>query len=194
MIEILLGSFWSITYLLIVIFSIKYHKSKRIYMPLISGAMNFGWEIHALIMSNGYWMHVIWLLLDVVIISYNFYALQGWKKRVLYSIFTGLCIVALFFVFRATLFNGMLISSFVIDIIMAVEYLVFVKKISANGRVLIGFFRLLGDLFAWLGNKDYYVFVFVAGLIVIAVNLTYVFLSSLMCYKEYKARFLDKTG
>ena len=192
MIEILLGSCWSVSYLLIVLCSIKYHKDKSIYMPLIAGAMNFGWEIHALITSKGYWVHIVWLLLDVLIISYNIYALQGWKKRALYSAFTGLCIIALYYVFRAPLINGMLISSFVIDIIMAVEYLVFIKKLSVKDRTLIGCFRLLGDLFAWIGNKDYSAFVSVAGLIVLVVNFTYAFLSLEMYYKENKTKKRSK--
>ena len=133
-------------------------------------------------------MHIVWLFLDVLIISYNIYALQGWKKRALYSAFTGLCIITLYYVFRAPLIDGMLISSFVIDIIMAVEYLVFIKKLSVRGRTLIGCFRLLGDLFAWIGNKDYSAFVFVAGLIVLAVNFDYVLLSLEMYHKGYEAK------
>lgn len=68
----------------------------------------------------------------------------------------------------------MLISSFVIDIIMAVEYVCTIKHISPRGRTIIGVFRLIGDLFAWLVNKGFSVIVFVIGAIVLLINLLYV--------------------
>ena len=45
-------------------------------------------------------MHIVWLFLDILIISYNIHALHGWKKRGLYSAFTGLCIIALYYVLQ----------------------------------------------------------------------------------------------
>ena len=94
-------------------------------MPLIAGMLNFAWEILALIKSGGYWIHIVWLLLDCFIIAYNFYILTDFKRRITYGLMTLASFLLLFFVFKAT--NGMLISSFAIDVIMAVEYLVCLK-------------------------------------------------------------------
>ena len=57
---------------------------------------------------------------------------------------------------------------------MAVEYVCTIKHISPRGRTIIGVFRLIGDLFAWLVNKGFSVIVFVIGAIVLLINLLYV--------------------
>lgn len=174
MVEVLLGGFWAASYLLIVIFSIAYHSEKKVFMPLISGMLNFGWEIFALRTSGGYWVHIVWLLLDCIILAYNIFILDGFKKKLTYALMTAACIPLLYFVFQTSFFDGMLISSFVIDIIMALEYLLFAKWLSGRGQIAIGVFRLLGDFFAWYGNRRFSKFVLVAGMIVLALNLAYV--------------------
>ena len=45
--------FWSLAYACMIIYSFIYRKEKKPFMPLIAGALNFGWEIHALITSGG---------------------------------------------------------------------------------------------------------------------------------------------
>lgn len=174
MVEVFIGGFWATSYLLIVIFSIAYHSEKKVFMPLISGMLNFGWEIFALRTSGGYWIHIVWLLLDCMILAYNIYILDGFKKKLTYSLMTAACIPLLYLVFQVSSFDGMLISSFVIDVIMALEYLLFAKRLSGRGQIAIGVFRLLGDFFAWYGNKHLSKFVLVAGMIVLALNLAYV--------------------
>ena len=173
MIEVALGICWSVSYFLICVYSLKYREEKKVFMPLIAGAMNFGWEIHALIVSKGLWTHIVWLLLDVIIIAYNLYALKT-SQKVLYTTFTILLIISLYFIFRIPQIDGMLISSFAIDIIMAIEYLVFIKALSNKGRTLIGVFRLLGDLFAWISNGKLSTFVSVVGVLVLIINLLYI--------------------
>ena len=143
-------------------------------MALFAGALNFGWEIHALITSGGNWGHIAWLTLDCFILVYNRYILGDFKKRLSYAAAVAACIIGLYVAFSITSFDGMLISSFVIDIIMAVEYVCTIKHISPRGRTIIGVFRLIGDLFAWLVNKGFSVIVFVFGAIVLLINLLYV--------------------
>lgn len=67
--------FWSLAYACMVIYSFIYRKEKKPFMPLIAGALNFGWEIHALITSGGNWGHIAWLTLDCFILVYNLYIL-----------------------------------------------------------------------------------------------------------------------
>lgn len=174
MVEVFIGGFWATSYLLIVIFSIIYHSEKKGFMPLISGMANFGWEIFALRTSGGRLVHIVWLLLDCLILTYNIYILDGFKKKLIYALMTAACVALLYLVFQVSSFDGMLISAFVIDVIMALEYLLLAKRLSGRGQIAIGAFRLLGDFFAWYGNKHLSKLVLVAGVIVLALNLAYV--------------------
>lgn len=70
----------------------------------------------------------------------------------------------------------MLLSSYAIDLIMAVVYVWNAKKVSRRGMLLIGIFKFLGDLFAWLHYKDFAVFVMVAGILVQLFNSIYLLL------------------
>ena len=164
--------FWSLAYACMVIYSFIYRKEKKPFMPLIDGALNFGWDILAFITSGGYWGHIAWLTLDCFILVYNLYILGSFKKRLSYAAVVVASIVGLYGFFLSSV-NGMLISSFVIDIIMAVEYMCSITHISPRGRTIIGIFRLLGDLFAWFANKESTV-VFVIGAVVLLINLFYV--------------------
>ena len=40
-------------------------------MPLIAGSLNFAWEINALLLSRGFYGHVLWTGLDVLIVFHN---------------------------------------------------------------------------------------------------------------------------
>lgn len=151
-------------------------------MPLIAGMLNFGWEICALYSSGGYWVHVVWLILDCMILAYNTVILGDYKKRLIYLalLITFTCL--LYRVFQSASFDGMLISSFAIDAIMAIEYLVFTNKLSERGRVTIGITRLCGDIFAWIDNMQYSTFVLIIGITVLVINLLYV--STCLYYQE----------
>ena len=117
MVDILLGGFWSLTYLIIIVLSLRYRSERKVFMPLIAGMLNFGWEICALYSSGGYWVHVVWLILDCMILAYNTVILGDYKKRLIYLalLITFTCL--LYRVFQSASFDGMLISSFAIDAI-----------------------------------------------------------------------------
>ena len=187
MVEFLLIGFWSLTYLLIIFNSIKYRTEKMVYMPLIAGALNFGWEINAIIESSGYWGHIIWLALDVVILTYNLYILKNNVQRIIYFAIIVLCIFMLYGVFSIRAFDGMLLSSFIIDIIMAIEYVAAVKRISPHTRTLIGLFRLLGDGFAWIANMRLSKAVLMIGIAVLVINMIY-----LCCCLEFQNSPVEK--
>ena len=42
-------------------------------MPFIAGLLDFAWEVNAVIVSHGYWAHILWISLDVFILIYNIY-------------------------------------------------------------------------------------------------------------------------
>ena len=142
-------------------------------MPFVAGALNIGWEVCALISSGGYWGHIVWLILDLAVLSYNIYILYSLRQRFSYVILVLVCGVMLHRVFLIPSIDGMLISSFVIDIIMALEYIVMIKHVSPRGRLLIGVLRLLGDAFAWVENLRHSKCVLIIGIMVLLANIFY---------------------
>lgn len=142
-------------------------------MPLLAGSLNFAWELNALFKTGGFWGHVIWLLLDVLIISLNIRNLKSFKKIIMYIALTAGLTAALRFVFTLTDIDGMLLSVFIIDLVMATEYVVMVKNISNHTKVIIAITKLLGDLFAWLANLHLETYVAILGGVVLLVNLFY---------------------
>lgn len=81
--------------------------------------------------------------------------------------------VMLHYVFEIPFANGMLASAFVIDMLIAIEYVLLAKKISKHGKVLIAIFRFAGDFFAWLCYLNESIFVAISGIIVTLLNLFY---------------------
>ena len=188
MTEVLLGVFWALTYIFIVIGGFRFKSENKLFMPLIAGALNFAWEIHALRISGGYWVHVVWLALDCIILYQNLYFLSTAKKRLLYSFCVVASIALIYGVCSIEDVNGMLISSFVIDFIMACEYLLAAKKLSPRYLIIIGVFRLFGDLFAWIANLRYSRFVLLVGAVVTLVNLVYVCYTIIIISSSRKKR------
>lgn len=50
-------------------------------MPLIAGSLNFAWEINALLLSRGFYGHVLWTGLDVLIVFHNVRFLEKGKRK-----------------------------------------------------------------------------------------------------------------
>lgn len=178
---------WTITYVLIVLYGFKYRKQRVLLMPLFSGSLNFAWEINALYKS-GMIGQTVCTVLDVIILIHNIRLLSA-KKRIVYTGWTGIAAVALFFAFNSFGTKFMLVSSFVIDTVIAVEYLVFVKKIARNGKILIGITRTLGDAAAWLAYAKETIFVGIAGAVVLILNLLY-----LSCCFEEESKAKKEKG
>lgn len=176
MINILLIIFWSLSYGCICFYIARYSNEKRLFMPYIAGALNWGWEINALLKSKGYWGHIIWLTLDCIILFYNIYLLKKANQQFIYIIFVLVITLILYYIFSLSTIDGMLLSSFIIDIIMALEYLFIIRSLSSHGRFLIGSFRLLGDMFAWIRNMQYSGIVLLIGILVLIINIFY------LCY------------
>lgn len=149
---------WSLTYLTITIFSIIYRQERKPFFPLIPGAVTIAWELLALIHSSGFIGHIFWFSLDIVILLYLVICAS---------------VVILYFVFSFKAFNGMLISSFVDDFLIAIIYLTEIKHISSHGRLLIGVMRLIGDFFAWLAYMQTSVFILIIGVLVFLTNILY---------------------
>jgi len=178
MLDILQFIFWSVTYVLIIIAGYLSDGEKKVSMPYSAGVLNFAWEICALYNSGGLWGHAVWLGLDIVIVFWGFRFLKTNKVRFIYAASIAVFTSILFYIF--TLSNGMLISVFIIDLIMAVSFLVDRVKLSPKLKVPIAFTKLLGDMFAGLHYAPYCAFVGILAGIILICNLYYLYL----CIKE----------
>lgn len=169
--------FWSFTYVLIIINGFRSWRAKdyRLQMPLLAGVMNLSWEINAMIFAAGFGGHVLWLVLDIVIYIQNLIRLLRQKRHRYVCIYvTCLLIItaALCWIFL-TWSTGMLFSSFVIDGMMAVNFMLVQEKISDFGKMPIAITKFMGDTFAWLSYFRASAFVGITGCIVFFINLFY---------------------
>ncbi len=141
--------------------------------PMVCGMLNLAWEINALLVSHGLWIHIFWILPDSLIYIYNLrFFLRDKRQRRIYLSATALTAVLLYFIFKAE--NGMLLSSFIIDIVNAAEYAIFAKSLSPHGRLPIAILKMAGDICALLYYKDMHMLVLVLGIMVLIINLYYV--------------------
>lgn len=164
--------FWTLAYVIIVLCGIQNRKTPLLYMPLLAGSLNFAWEVNALFLSNVFYGHVLWAVLDIFIIIHNVRFLEK-SKRIKYLLFIAVLTFAMYGIFRIPNIDGQKISSFLLDLIMAVEYVLYAKRIAPQGRISVGVLMFLGDLFAWLAYMQNSVFVTVCGLIVLLLKLFY---------------------
>lgn len=156
--DILQAIFWSATYCLLIAYSLK---NKNHSIPLTAICLNFAWETVALatsILNKAVFfvlaIHLAWFCLDLIMVLLFLFFEDKQKNplsaKLLFLSSYLICIVALILLFD----NGyMLLSCFIIDLIMAVAFVCFLfkQKLSSFLHVfLIGSFKLLGDLFAWL--------------------------------------------
>ena len=149
-------------------------------MPLVPCSMNIAWELNAIIVSKGAWGHVGWFVLDVFIFAYNVRFLDTLIQRFVYCISTITIFFFLWWFFRVQMIDGMLISVFGIDLIMALVFIIQSKVISSHGKTCIALTKLLGDLFAFLGDMNKNVFVLLIGIVVLLSNLYYL----CQCFEE----------
>ena len=176
-IDLLQVVFWSITYILIIVFSIIKHSY---FMPIIAGFLNFSWEINALYFDliNGSYnfvtiFHFIWVSLDfLIMVIIFFYYIDKNKKMLLTFVSIPVLVIVINFIF--TVKNGQLHSCFIIDIIMAICYLVFSIKSHNNiiELTVIGITKLIGDFFAFIMYRQD-TLVNIIGIIVFVINAIY---------------------
>ncbi len=169
---------WSVTYFLIIIQNIIHREKKAMLMPCIAGCFNLAWEINAFISSGGFWGHWLWLLLDICILIFTCRYLKATNRKPwLYLLLILFVAIVFAFIFRVPNFYGMLLSSFVIDLWMAVEFVICLKAIPHYGKISIAFSKLLGDIGAAIAYSSESPFIMVAGIIVFFLNSYYLYSS-----------------
>lgn len=171
MLDVLQVLFWSITYVLVIIAGFRSRKAKLVSMPYVAGVLNFVWEAIALYDSRGDWSHVLWFSLDLVIVMFGFRYCRSNKKRLLYAIAILLGAILHFYIFKYP--GGKLYSVFIIDLIMAICFLVERKKLSPELKGPIAVTKLIGDAFAGLCYAPQSGLVAVIAIAVFVCNLCY---------------------
>lgn len=175
--DLLQALFWSATYVLIIIFNIKY---RSLGIPPIAMATNFAWETTALI-RYGSVIHIAWFSLDlIIIITYFMLCKPVYLRHKFYLPILYVVELTVFYVvFEA---GGMLLSSFIIDCTMAIEYLIYIyiyirytadeRQPTQVPRLLVALCstKLIGDLFAWIYYQEFSKTVFVIGILVFSLN------------------------
>ena len=171
--DLLQALFWSATYVLIIIFNIKY---RSLGIPPIAMATNFAWETTALI-RYGSAIHIAWFSLDlIIIITYFMLCKPVYLRQKLYLPILYVVEMAAFYaIFEA---GGMLLSSFVIDCTMAIEYLIYIYNTADERQptqaplllIALCSTKLIGDLFAWIYYQEFSKTVFVIGILVFSLN------------------------
>lgn len=161
--------FWSITYVLSIVYALK-KKTHIIPHPAI--LCNLAWETVALV-CYGMIYHIIWFLLDLAIAVLFLLQTKHSKK---WKMGWVICLLLVMVIFRIVfkVKHGMLISSFVIDLSMAVLFcLKLLRDRSGSGFGLsIAATKLIGDLAAWRFYSPNS-FVHVVGIFVFVCNIIY---------------------
>lgn len=214
------GFFWSVTYLTIAYTAFVNKNDYRLSIPFTTLIINFSWETASVILSfctdlspsRTNFIRFSWFILDIFIISALFYKDYNKKKIRLIKTTILWIIITVFFVwlFFATK-NGMLISSFAIDVHMAFMFFCFRKHLDPSLRTHIAVFKLIADICACISYGFFHIavpimafgsFIFNSLYLAYAIeerrNLPSVDKAfqqnKMICYKQIKKILLNKTN
>ena len=170
-----LVAFWTGAYLAAIMQAARTGKHG---IPAFSVALNFAWELVAIVYYREY-VGIVWALADAVIVCYIIREYRDDKRRLLlyalsFAAFASVCAVF----FEKEIWpgaKGFKVLGFIINLTMECDFLceLFFGKIEKNAMaVLVAVFKLLGDLVAWnMYGSDRYIFAI--GLSVFVLNLLY---------------------
>lgn len=176
--------FWSLAYIMIIKTGIKNKKNEKMPIPTLPIILNLGWETVAVLKDIVHYIpqnilevigRVVWLLLDIIILMIYCYKKIIVQKKMSSAFFTVfvymLVCIAYTYIFRLN--YGMLISSFIIDLIMAFEFYLMRNTLEKDNKTLIAILKLCGDVFAWFYYSHDFILIFMIGLAVFTLNLFY---------------------
>lgn len=174
--DILIVSFWSVTYVLILVNQISTFGGQKVFIPFIAVSLNVAWEINAAVQSHGFWGHLLWLGLDTLI--FFFTAITIWRKErknILYPIVYFLITILLTHVFYYLFLidYGMLLLSFLSNVPMSIAYIAQRKSISYEFRTTIATLKMLGTMCATIGYGTNYPIILGLGIVIFFIDLFY---------------------
>lgn len=169
--------FWTFAYVLAIISLFlkenpKGHKMPPIPFPSI--VLNLTWEFTAMCLYH-HWGQILWFIVDLIIAYCSYDIIKERKNKFLYLISIAVSAVAFRFIFKLN--YGMLYSSFAIDLIMALLFLIQVKQMSFKMRIPIACTKLLGDLSALIYYANQSKLVLATGVLVLVINISYLLIS-----------------
>ena len=171
-----LGSFvfWDLAYIAIIISGAVNKKSTQVGIPIFAVLVNYSLEIAAVVNHSNF-IGFSWFVLDSLIV-YLILTKQDIKhnKRKCLSYLSFLIVLTIIFylVFR----NGgipVTVASFLIDMTMAVSFVLQFKHIDPSNRVLIGLLKFLGDACVWIAYADIHFSVTLFSSIAFVCNIIY---------------------
>lgn len=178
--------FWSITYVFIAIAGFYSKKEKKVSMPYVAGVLNAAWEVAAIIHTGGNPGFIVWFIIDVFIMFWGFCFLTSAKKKILYSVSIFLSTIILLLSFEHLHAVAFLFTVYLIDVIMAVEFILCRKKLSRKFNIAIAAAKLLGDLSAGLTFGYVHDCIIAFSIISFICNFIYLFQCIEDCCKERK--------
>lgn len=193
--EVITAIFWAITYLLICISGFLSKDVRKIAMPYVPGVLNYAWEVNALVYSHGVWVYDIWWGLDMLIVFWGIYFLDSKRMKIIYIISVIMSTICLKMIFSFE--YGALVTVFLIDLVMAISYLVRFKSLSPFLKKEIAIFRFLGDFFAGVAGIKYSPYYAIFSIIVCILNGIYVYKcffekSDLNCKIKHNLKYQEK--
>ena len=178
MLNIIQVLLWAVTYLLIIIAGFQSRHARLVAIPHLAVLQNFAWEACAMLHSGIEWSFLLWLSLDLVILLLGLRSIRSGARRLLYL--AGLAVWTAVFLLCSSLPNGMVISCFVIDLLMAVYFLLDRRRLSPHFKRSIAVTKLLGDTFAGLFYARFSDLVAILALFAFICNVSYL----LLCVKD----------
>lgn len=163
--DLLTAVFWTCVYVFVIISTVQ---KKNLTIPVYSVILNYAWETVALISevvhrnysAFGFWCYLVWFVLDTVIVVLYLVLIRMQKReKIRFILYAAVCMTLLVFTryFSYFLFFA---SVYLIDLIMAIEWYVFIRKqrrYAVGGwDLIICVFRLTGDVFAWIAYREYH--------------------------------------
>lgn len=151
------ATFWALAYAFVAISGFKNKSSNKLAMPFTSVLLNFAWEFLSIIdlirwKSVGlqaWYIRGIWFVLDIPILylcykKMNMYTTDKFFKK---NFFPTLIVLVLVYAVLYQLPNGILISSFIINLRMEILFFTRRKKLDSTNRVPIAILKLFGSIF-----------------------------------------------
>ena len=179
--------FWTITYLLAIIYAIKY---KHHIIPWPAMFLNMSWETAALLKYRSI-LHIPWFLLDmalVILFLFSHHERRSNRFRLIWIFCTVLTIAVFLKLFGYN--NYMLWTSFLMDLLMAILFCcMHFKKSQMINKLcfFMGLTRVCGDYAAWRYYRNDNL-VWLVGWAVQVVNFLYLILISVHILKERRGR------
>ena len=180
MLDLLTLICWIAVYVLILCNYIFYPAEHSVSIPLLAVSMNIAWECNVMIANGWMWGHVAWFFLDAGIFVFGL--VKVWQKLILNKICLGIYIVLSILLYQIffdifKIENGMLISSFTINLLMSLFFVIAFKKISTHFKTVIAAIKLVGTFASTIDYGMDFTPILIIGGAVFFVDLLYLSLS-----------------